>query len=249
MSVDDTQAPQSQDPVATDTSALEDQSEASTQTNEAPEATQTVEEKQTEEVNATDTADKLYAGKYKTPEDMEKAYKELESKFGRETSEKADLTRILNEAFTPPEAPQAQVEDDYEESNPLTEKVERMERQSAVQGFIFTHPDANGSAMNEVLGKDPIIQQIQGHEAKLEYAYLKSQNMSSAKAIAEAQKTAANQAQTKIVEKQAAQVETARKADTTDENSELMERATGNYSQEDRDNARKALIRKNLINL
>jgi len=52
-----------------------------------------------------------------------------------------------------------------------------------------------------------------------------------------------------MVEKQAAQVETARKAEQTDENSQLYEKATGNYSQAERDAARRALIRKNLINL
>lgn len=212
----------------------------------APEATQAQEGQP--EVKAEDTAEeKLYAGKYKTVEDLEKSYQELQSKFGKETSEKAELTRILNEAFADP-SPGGTV-DTYEETNPLQEKVERIERQGAVQNFIFSHPDADPNGMQEILTKDPLVQQIQGHDAKLEYAYLKSQNKRSAGAIEEAKKTAATAAQVKVVEKQAAQVESAQKAAQTDENSELYEKATGNYNQETRDAARRALIRKNLVNL
>jgi hypothetical protein len=247
---DETQTAGTQDaPVETDTAPAQTSEASETNTNEAPEATQAVEEKQTDEVKATDTAeDKLYAGKYKTPEEMEKAYKELESKFGATTSEKAELTRILNEAFTTPEPTPAQ-DDSLVETDPLAEKVDRLDRQTAVQNFIFAHPDANPSAMNEVLTKDPVIGQIPGHDAKLEYAYFKSQNMTSQKAIAEAKKSSANEATAKIVEKQAAQVESAKKADSTDESSELRERATGNYDQATRDKARLELIRKNLVNL
>lgn len=223
-------------------------SEANVQSNDAPEATQVQEE--TPELNATDTVEeKLYAGKYKSVEDLEKSYQELQSKFGKETSEKAELTRILNEAFATP-APVTDTQDQgYEEANPLADKVERIERQGAVQNFIFAHPDANASSMQEVLSTDPIVQQIQGHDAKLEYAYLKSQNMTSPKVIEAARNQAASQAQAKIVEKQAAQVESSRKAEQTDENSELYTKATGNFSKAERDAARQAFIRKNLVNL
>ena len=100
MSDTETQAPQADDPVATDTSATADTSEASTQTNEAPEATQETKEPV---AKATDTVeDKLYAGKYKSVEDMEKAYQELNSKFTNTSQEKAELAKILNDAFITP---------------------------------------------------------------------------------------------------------------------------------------------------
>lgn len=248
---DDTQVQgQVQDP-AMDTPAPTQTNEADVQVNnEAPEAA--VENKEST-VNVTDTAEeKLYAGKYKSPEDMEKAYKELESKFGQTNSEKAELSKILNEAFAEPQQqaqPQEQISDDYEEDNPLQREVEALKRNQAVSNFVFSHPDADASNMQKVLAEDPMIKQISGHDAKLEYAFLRSQNMSQAKAVAEAQKTAAQQTTAKIVEKQAAQVEKASTSEQTDENTELRERATGNYSQADRDAARKAWIRKNLVNL
>lgn len=255
MSETDTPAPQSPDPAAAATSQTTEDTSAASEQNQAgvPDAPQVQQESEvTAEATTTSEDEGFLGGKYKSKEDFEAAYKELKNTYDSSAQEKAELTRILNEAFTAPETAQVQeqVDDPYaEEPNPLAEKVERMERQGAVQSFIFTHPDANGQAMNEVLAKDPLVAQIQGHDAKLEYAYLKSQNMSSSKTIAEAQKTAAQQAQSKIVEKQAAQVESARKAESTDENSELYERATGNYPQEQRDAARRALIKKNLINL
>lgn len=235
------------EPVETDTSDAQP-SEANVQTNNAPEESQAAEEKPAEDVKTEDTAEeKLYAGKYKSPEEMEKAYKELESKFGKETSEKAELTRILNEAFTV-EPTQTQPDESAEEPDPLTEKVERLDRQTAVQNFIFAHPDANPSAMQEVLSKDPMVAQITGHDAKLEYAYFKSQNMSTNKAIAEAKKSASTETTAKIAEKQAAQVESARKAEEEADGS-LLEKATGNYSFEEREKARRELIKKHLTKL
>lgn len=244
---DETQVNGNAAPAQADTAATQP-NEADVQVNnEAPEAAAAPKEA---DVNATDTAEeKLYAGKYKTPEDMEKAYTELQSKATRDSQEKAELTRILNEAFTAPEPQAPADEDTFDEPNPLAETVTKLERQSAVQNFIFAHPDANPASMQEVLSKDPVVNQIQGHDAKLEYAYFKSQSMSSTKAIEEAKKSAASDAQVKVVEKQAAQVESAQSAVKTDETTELYERATGNYNQEDRDSARKALIRKHLINL
>lgn len=249
---EDTLSPGQTDvPVATDTTA-DQASEADVQTNnEAPEATQQTEE--SVEVKVEDTAEnKLYAGKYKSPEDMEKAYKELESKFGQTASEKAELARILNDAFASPE-PTAQapvVEDVFGESpDPVVQEIENLKRQTAVQGFIMNHQDADAAVMGKILAEDPLVKQIAGHEAKLEYAYLRSQSMSQPKAIEEAKKTAQTQAQAKIVEKQAAQVESVKTSEQTNETAELFEKATGNYSQEERDAARRALIRKNLVNL
>lgn len=212
MSVDDTPAPQVQDPVVTDTSQPTEVSETSTQTNEAPEATPAQEEKQPE-IKAEDTAEgKLYAGKYKTVEDMERAYQELNSKFTNTSQEKAELSRILNDAFMTPE-PQPQVapqEEFYQEESNVNPEIEELKRKSAVQSFIIAHPDAEPETMQQILSDDPLIKQIQGHEAKLEYAYLRSQNMSKAKAIAEARETATQTTQAKVIEKQSAQVESAR---------------------------------------
>jgi len=179
----DTQAPQSVDPVATDTSTGEDQSEASTQINEAPEATQAVEEKQTEEVKATDTVeDKLYAGKYKSIEELEKAYQNAESKLGQTTSDKAELQRILNEAFATPEPAQEQESTDdyiYEESNPLAKEIAELKTKDAIRDFTFSHPDADASEVLQIVKSDPTMRDIGSLSAKLEYAYLKSQNMAS----------------------------------------------------------------------
>lgn len=231
---------QAEDTVATQTS------EASESSQVAPEASQSQED--ATGVNAEDTAreDKLFAGKYKTPEDLEKAYRELQSKATKDAMEKADLTKILNEAFMPPATTQDTAYDYREDDSSADDGVKR---DIAVMKFTFAHPDANGEAMKEVLANDPMIKQINGHEAKLEYAYYRAQSMNQKKAIAEAQKQAQVQTQAKIAEKQTAQVETARKAESTDEVSELRERATGNYSQADRDRARKELIRKTLVNL
>jgi hypothetical protein len=244
----DNQASQAADPAATDTSAPVDTSEASTQTVDAPEATQQTEE--TAEIKATDTAEeKLYAGKYKSPEELEKGYTELQSKFGQTTSEKAELSRILNEAFVQPEVAPPVVEEAYEEPNPLNQEIENLKRVTSVQSFVMNHQDADAASMGKVLAEDPLVKQISGHDAKLEYAYLRSQNMSQQKAIVEAQKNGAQAAQAKIAEKQVAQVETASAAGKQDDGSDLYERATGNYSQADRDKARRELIRKNLVNL
>lgn len=246
---DETQAVAPAVPVQTDTATEETKSEVDVQVNnEAPEAAPAPKEA---DVNATDTAEeKLYAGKYKSPEDMEKAYKELESKFGRETSEKAELTRILNEAFATPEPATAATDtDSYEYQEPtINSETEGLKRDTAVLKFIIGHQDADGGVMKEILATDPLINQIQGHEAKLEYAYLRSQSMGQKKAIETATKTAQVQAQAKVVEKQAAQVETAQKAVPVDEDAELMATAVGG-NPTDSKAARQAIIRKRLINL
>lgn len=249
MSVIETTAPQTEEPEATDTSTQADTSDAGTQTDEAPEATPAVEEQP--EVKATDTAEeKLYAGKYKTVEEMEKAYQELNSTFSKTSQEKAELSRILNEAFAAPEpssAPPSQDDLYQEESNPVNQEIESLKRQTAVQGFIMNHQDADASQMGKILAEDPLVKQISGHEAKLEYAYLRSQNMAQSKAIAEAEKKGAQATQAKIAEKQVAQVETAGKtAERTDEKSELQERmSTGPVEQ--REKARREYIKKYLV--
>lgn len=213
-------------------------------TNDAPEAAP-VEEPT---VKATDTVEeKLYAGKYKSVEEMEKAYTELQSKYTNTSQEKAEMSRLLTEAFSTPEPTVQNPDAPFEEPDPVQSEIESVKRSQAVMMFVMNHQDADAGAMKEVLASDPLVKQIQGHEAKLEYAYMKSQSMRQPKAIEEAQKAGAQQAQVKIAEKQTAQVESAQKAEEIQES--LMEKATGNYSGAEREAARKELIRKHLVNL
>jgi hypothetical protein len=257
MSETDTQATGAVAPeaVAEDTATIQT-SEASEQSQVTPDATQGTdggEGTSQAEVNAEDTVqeDKLYAGKYKSVDDLEKSYKELESKYGREASERAELTKILNEAFMSPASTTQSADTDYEdagESSTVTTSS-MADRKVAILEFILTHKDANASEMGDILKNDPFVNKINGEDAKLEYAYLRAQSMSRDKAIAEAQKQGQTQAQVKTAEKQVARVETVQKTEPADESAELFSRATGNFSQEERDRARRELIRKNLVNL
>lgn len=252
MSETDTQATGAVAPeaAATDTATTQ-ASEASEQSQGTPEATQSQET--STEVTATDTAqeDKLLAGKYKSVEDLEKSYKELESKYGKEASERAELTKILNEAFMPPATATQATDTGYDdvEDSTATSTTSVSDKKVAILEFILTHNDANAEEMSQILKSDPMINKITGEDAKLEYAYLRAQSMGRDKALAEATKTAQAQVHAKVAEKQAAQVETAQRTEQVDEDSELFNRATGNYSQEDRDKARRELIRKKLVNL
>jgi hypothetical protein len=244
MSETDTQAAPAQDP-AQDTSAGQGaQGEASELTQEAPEASQG---EQTD-VKAEDTAEaKLLAGKYKTVEELEKAYSELHSEYGRTTSEKAELQRILNEAFTPPaDNADTGYDDEQEVSTPAGD--DKTQRDVSVLKFTIAHPDADGTLMNEVLAKDPNVKYIKGYEAKLEYAYAQSQVQKMKNLMAEAKKQGAAEAQAKTAEKEAAQVETGKRTEPVDEQAELLDKAK-NGTPEERKAARLALIRKNLVNL
>lgn len=246
--MNDTPTTGSDAPAEADTAETQT-SEADVQTETAPEATQE-EAKAETEVKAEDTAEgKLYAGKYKSVEELEKAYTNAASKLGKETSEKAELTRILNEAFaTPATQVTDTVSEDDVETTPQESETEQLKRDTAVLKFIIGHQDADGGTMKKILAEDPMVKQISGHDAKLEYAYLRSQNMTKDKAIAEAKKTAQDETHAKNAEKQAAQVESAKKSAPVGDDS-LLEKATGNYSAEDREAARKALIKKHLVNL
>lgn len=237
-------------PVTTDTVATPT-SEADVQvSNGAPEAAQSQEE--TTVVNAMDTAEeKLYAGKYKSVEEMEKAYQELNSKFTTTTQEKAELSRILNDAFsTDAQVVQPGAVDGYQdEIDPVNQEIEALKRNQAVTNFVINHQDADAASMQKVLAEDPLVKQISGHEAKLEYAYLRSQNMAKDKAIAEARKQGAQATQAKIAEKQVAQVETASQATIqTDEKAELMEKMQRG-SVADREAARRKYIRNYLTKI
>lgn len=253
MKPDDTQTPTADVPVettATDTAETQ-VSATSEQTSEAPEATQETVETTPTEVKAEETASEiLYAGKYKTVEDLENAYKNAESKLGSTTSEKAELAKILNEAFQAPEAVvAAPAADDFEdEPNPVTQEIDGLKRVQAVQSFVMNHPEADAATMQKILAEDPIIRQISGHDAKLEYAYLRSQSMGQSKTIAEAEKKGAQAATAKVAEKQVAQVESARNVEVIEDGAELLTQAsTGNP--DERESARRALIKKHLVNL
>jgi hypothetical protein len=185
--------------------------EADVQTNETPEAAVA----QETTVNAEDTVveSKLYAGKYKSVDEMEKAYTELQSKFTTTASEKAELSKILADAFTAETEPAVQTQTtsyDYEtEELPASNPNDAVSRDLSVLKFVMSNPDADGAAMMKVLTTDPDVKQFPSYEAKLKYAYAISQNTAKPKAIAEAQTQARNETQVKIAEKQAAQVESA----------------------------------------
>ena len=53
--------------------------------------------------------EKLLAGKYKTPEELEKAYKELEAKLGNNSSSLNEPVKDLPQKTEPPETPQKEI--------------------------------------------------------------------------------------------------------------------------------------------
>lgn len=231
MPNDETQAQVQSDAPAPADTAPAPNSEADVQVNnEAPEAPQDVKDPAAE---ATDTADeKLYAGKYKSVEDLEKSYVDLQSKFGAASNEKAELTKLLSEVFTSPEAsPQSsgyEAEDDVEQLDPNVQRLSELERETAVQGFLIAHSQENidGEALQKVLTdkSDPVLRELKNPKARLEYAYLRSQNMARPTAIAEAEKKAIVAAQAKAAEKQSAQVESAKVSTPVNQEAELMDR-------------------------
>lgn len=192
-------------------------SEADVQANDTPEAAVA----QETTVNAEDTVEeKLYAGKYKTVEDMEKAYGELQSKFSTTTQQKAELSKILADAFAEPApAPAATASyDDYDDDTRVAPQESATNRDIAVMKFVMSNPDADGAAILGVINSDPFIQQLPNYEAKLKYAHAISQSTAQPKVVEEAKKQAQVQTQAKIAEKQAAQVESAsRQAPPTQE--------------------------------
>lgn len=211
----DNQAPPAPTPSAEDKVVAEDQSTASQSTNEAPEAPQSAQEISSD-VNATDKVEdeRLFAGTFKTVEDMERSYQELRSKATRDAQEKAELSRILSEALmsdTPVvQAPQSQVDDydDYTQTNNAPQNPDdAVTKKLALMEFAMGHPDADGDEMVKVLKSDPYIGQIGSYEAKLKYAYAVSRAQAQPKAVEQATRQAQLETQAKIAEKQAAQVE------------------------------------------
>lgn len=215
---------QSEAPAAAETAPVPT-SEADVQTtNDTPEVTQG-EGEQSQEVKTEETVgETLYAGKYKTAEDLEKAYLSAQSEASRMANEKAELSKILSEAFTADEPASVQTaDDDYLEDapNPLAREVEALKRNQAITDFIFANPNADGDAILKVLQTDPTAKDITSYEAKLRYAHAVSQNTAQPKVVEEAKKQAQVDTQAKIAEKQAAQVESASKQSPPTENEPL----------------------------
>lgn len=166
-------------------------------------------------VNTTDTVEetKLYAGKYKSVEEMEKAYTELQGKFTNTASEKAELSRILAEAFASepvvPTPVQSNNYDDYQEEIPSAPQDTSVNRDIAVMKFVMGNPDADGKAILDIINTDPFVKDLPSYEAKLKYAHALSRNTAAPKVVEEARKQAVTETQVRIAEKQAAQVEPA----------------------------------------
>lgn len=257
MSKTDTQAAAEAAPVegterSSQDTATQQPSEASELSKEPPEATQeNLPSGGETEVKAEDTvAERLFAGKYKSVDDLEKSYKELESKYGQTANEKAELTRILNEAFVPPAANKTEDTEYYgsEEANTANPEIEEIRRDSAIVKFILAHNDADGELMKSVLAEDPMVSKISGYDAKLEYAYLRSQSIAQSKVLSDAKRQAQAEAHANMAAKEVARVEAASKAAPVDEGAELLAQATTG-TPEERKAAREALIRKHLTKL
>lgn len=227
---DDTQTTGNVTPSAEDTVNTQT-SEANLQEVQAPDVAQTLEENASELIQEDTASEKLYAGKYKSPEDMEKAYNELQSKYTSTSQEKAELSRILTGAFVPPQTtnatPQMNVANEYteyEQPDQRDVELQQLKTQSAIQSFILTHDNVDVGSLDEVLRTDPLVKDIPSASARLEYAYLRSQNMTKSQAIAEAEQQAVRQTQVKVVEKQAAQVEQVQRSQQPDQKAERAAR-------------------------
>lgn len=213
MSDTDTHAPQDQGPAPAatpaapeDTSAAREQDQAVTPTDPVVETTTPV----TPEVTVASEEDGFLGGKYKSKEDFENAYKNLQTTRQRELQEAAELRSVLQAAFAtdddttdPATAGYAGYDDDKADSV-VANRLVNME-------FAMAHPDADGKAILDVMKNDPVAKQIQSYEARLRYAYLASKEKAAPQQVAEAQRQAAADAKAKVVEKQAAQVEPATK--------------------------------------
>lgn len=257
---DDNQAVASEAPetAAAAEDKVEDQSsEADVQVDsEAPEATQQSEGNA--EIKAEDKAeDGLILGKFKTQEDLTKAYQSLESKWSKDAQEKAELVKVLSDSVVSEPTTDTQTAaveggDAFAETaepDPVAKEIAGLKLKDAIRDFADAHNDADLTAVNEILKADPVVSGITSYEAKLEYAYLKSKNMATNKVVEDAKKQGSQEAQAKILEKQTAQVESNQKAEATDEDAELYNRATGNYSHEDRQAARREYLKKHFVDL
>jgi hypothetical protein len=225
--MEDTQVPVGDVPAHADTTAPQT-NEADLQEVTPPNANPSNEEN-AQVVNAEDTgSEKLYAGKYKTPEEMERAYQDLQSKFTSTSQEKAEISRILTEAFAQPDPvaqPTAVVDDDFGDSTPSAPPVnDAQTRDLAVMKFMMTHDNVDAKQLQTVLATDPYVSTMGTYESKLEYAYLRSREQQSAQTVAEATRNAGLQAQVKTVEKQAAQVEQANRSQQPNPAAERNER-------------------------
>lgn len=112
-----------------------------------------------------DTSDKLLAGKYKTQEDLEKGYKDLESTHGKKVSEYEQKAKEANERYeqliaqiSTRQQPQPSQEDTYETpEEKLSKEIEALkmkDRQRDVEGiinkFLDANPDLKGEAEQRI---------------------------------------------------------------------------------------------------
>lgn len=259
MNPSDTQTPAEENPQTEDTSQKQEQSEASgLAEQEAPEANQNEEEKDSGE-KAEDTAEeRLLAGKYKTTEDLEAAYKQLESKFGHKSNQVAELNSALTESLEQSQEAEVQTETESEEHQSTQPKVQpsasedNRDRDIAVMKFVMTRGNEvspeQTQEINKVLQSDPIVSQISTTEGKLEYAYQKSRNATNQQAMQKAQEEAQKETKAKMAEKEAAQVESGKKAEQPDGKEQLLSQAREGGPEEAK-KARERLIREQLTNL
>ena len=207
----DTDGAQEQTPAAADTVQAQEQTDIADDQVQAD--TPVVADDNTAQVTPTDTEssddDGFLGGKYKTKEDFEKAYRELQTLRQTELEEKAQLSQILNSAFGSLDEQPAQqdgYEEEYEDKT-APSQLDSVNQKLAVMEFSMAYPDADGKAMTEVLTKDPVATQIQDYSARLKYAYAISKTNAQTKVVEAAQKQAQAATVAKIAEKQAAQVE------------------------------------------
>lgn len=110
-----------------------------------------------------ETSEKLYAGKYKAPEELEKGYKELESMHGKAVSEKDQQIKEANERYEQlvsqlTSRQQTQQEETYEtpeeklqkEVDTLKIKDRQRDLESLTNKFLEANPDLKGKAEQKI---------------------------------------------------------------------------------------------------
>ena len=113
---------------------------------------------------AKETSDKLYAGKYKAPEELEKGYKELESLHGKTVAEKEQQIKEANERYEQliaqittkqQQQPQEEVYETPEEKlqkeiEGLKLKDRQRDLEKLTEKFLKDNPDLSGEAEQRI---------------------------------------------------------------------------------------------------
>jgi len=131
-----------------------------------PQADTSQTSEQTTSQPKTDTSEKLYAGKYKTDSDLEKGYKELESKHGKTVAEKEQQIKEANERYeqlvsqlaSNKQNQQTPQEDVYEtpeeklqkEMGTLKQEITQMKLEKITEKFLNDNPDLKGDAEQRI---------------------------------------------------------------------------------------------------